>query len=352
MRTIAITLLLIVALTGTVRAQEPILIDHDSVARFDQMTAEQFTTLREDFRIYYGHTSHGSQLVTGLAMLRAEDEELFALPALVEPGGDLGHNGDLTWATTTRNWLDGHPETNLVMWSWCGGCSDNTDAGIDAYLQAMTQLEMEYPGRTFIYMTGHLDGSGPSGLLYHNNNRIRDYCALHGKVLFDFADIESWDPDGNYYPEESDGCNWCYDWCAENSCPGCESCAHSHCFNCYRKGRALWWMLHEVAGMSVAAARDEVPGPAVALGPNYPNPFNPSTRVAVSVSEPCRGSLAVYDLQGRTVAVLHRGDFAAGEHVFNWTPGSGGQPGAASCVYLCRLQTGNQVQEIKMTLLK
>ena len=38
--------------------------------------------------------------------------------------------------------------------------------------------------------------------------------ATTGKVLFDFADIESYDPAGNYYPNGSDACEWCDDWCA------------------------------------------------------------------------------------------------------------------------------------------
>jgi hypothetical protein len=27
-------------------------------------------------------------------------------------------------------------------------------------------------------------------------------------------------------------------------------CAHSHCFNCYLKGKAFWWLLARMAGWS------------------------------------------------------------------------------------------------------
>jgi len=102
-------------------------------------------------------------------------------------------------------------------------------------------------------MTGHLDGGGPEGNLYARNNQIRDYCRDNAKILFDFADIESYDPDGEYYPEESDWCYWCETWCATHDCPtgDCvddEGCAHSVCFNCYQKGRAFWWMMARLAG--------------------------------------------------------------------------------------------------------
>ena len=96
----------------------------------------------------------------------------------------------------------------------------------------------DYPNVKFLYMTGHLDGSGVDGNLYLRNNQIRAWCAAHGKTLFDFADIESYSPDGTYYPDGSDACEWCYTWCASNTCPDCGDCAHSHCFNCYQKGKA------------------------------------------------------------------------------------------------------------------
>ncbi|UCG86453.1 MAG: hypothetical protein JSW71_21565 [Gemmatimonadota bacterium] len=219
---------------------------HEAVAAFESIPTSTLDSIRATYRIYYGHTSHGSQIVTGLNMLAGQDAD-YAVPEFREPGGDLGHNGDVTWANTTRAFLDAHPgEYNVVMWSWCGGVSDNTEAGIDTYLNAMAQLEADYPDVIFVYMTGHLDGTGPGGNLYARNNQIRSFTEAHDKVLFDFADIESYDPGGNYYPDASDACEWCAAWCAAHTCPGCGSCAHSHCFNCYLKGKAFWWMMAQV----------------------------------------------------------------------------------------------------------
>jgi len=140
------------------------------------------------------------------------------------------------------------------MWSWCGGVSDNTEEGINAYLNAMNQLELAYRSVKFLYMTGHLDGGGVDGNLYVGNNQIRAWCAAHGKILFDFADIESYNPDNTYYPDGSDACDWCYTWCTGNSCPTCSDCAHSHCFNCYQKGKTWWWMLARVSGWNPVPA--------------------------------------------------------------------------------------------------
>jgi len=194
-------------LIGKIKA-EPIIADHSAVGEFENIPLSVIEDIQANFLIFYGHTSHGSQIMTGLDMLVNENPD-YLIPAFYEYGDDLGHNGDISWVPPTESWLDAHPEYNMVMWSWCGGCSDNTEEGINIYLNAMNQLEQDYPDVTFIYMTGHLDGSGPSGNLYARNNQIRNYCLSNDKILFDFADIESYDPDGNYYPDDSDNCGWC-----------------------------------------------------------------------------------------------------------------------------------------------
>jgi hypothetical protein len=228
-----------------------LLVDHTSAAAFDDIPESAFADAKATLSIFYGHTSHGSQLVTGMNML---DTGSGSVTLEENDGVDLGHTGDLAWVDITREVLD-RPDSgvNVVMWSWCAGVSDNTEEGINAYLDAMDGLESEYPGVVFVYMTGHLDGTGPSGNLYVRNNQIRDYCTSNGKVLFDFADIESYDPDGTYYPDGSDWCEWCEGWCATHTCPDMDcvddaDCAHSMCFNCYQKGRAFWWMMARLAG--------------------------------------------------------------------------------------------------------
>ena len=230
---------------------EEIIADHYSVGEFGFIPSAVIEGIGDDYHIYYVHTSHGSQIVTGIGQVYAEDN-LYDPPYFYEHGDDLGHNGDTSWVPNTRSYLDSHPACNMAMFSWCGGCSDNTEAGINIYLAKIEELAADYPAVIFIYMTGHLDGGGPTGNLYTRNNQIRDYCTAHDKILFDFADIESYDPDGTWYPEETDYCNWCLDWCnshpGEFGCGSCGGCAHSQCFNCYLKGKAWWWMMAWISG--------------------------------------------------------------------------------------------------------
>jgi len=335
-----------------VSAHGAIVADHTGVAEFDQIPSSVFQQIRNDCDFFYGHTSHGSQIMTGLDMLEAEDPVLYAQPSFHEVSDDLGHNGDTSWVQPTRDWLDAHPECNVVMWSWCGGCSDNTEQGIATYLSAMTQLEFDYPDVLFVYMTGHLDGTGPGGNLYRSNNQIREYCLAGDKVLFDFADIESWDPDGVYYPDETDACNWCYDWCDVHDCPGCGGCAHSHCFNCYLKGKGFWWMMARASGWTPSGVDDAATVAPFALLGSHPNPFNPVTDIVVTVNRPGVGSLSVFDLLGSRVATLAEGHFEVGTHSYPWDGADDAGRPLESGVYICRLKLNDDSRATKLVLIK
>ena len=209
--------------------------NHQVIDDFENIPAAIIDSVKTGFKIFYGHTSHGSQIITGMNIVREENLSLefnngAGTLQIAEYGDDLGHLGDTSWVAPTRERLNQSSYGyNVVVWSWCGGCSDNTVDGINIYLQAMSAMEADYPDVKFIYMTGHLDGTGTDGNLYQRNNQIRAFCRANNKLLFDFADIESYDPDGNYYPDASDACDWCANYYAEHPCPECPSCAHSHC---------------------------------------------------------------------------------------------------------------------------
>lgn len=126
----------------------------------------------------------------------------------------------------------------------------------------MTGLRNDFPGIVFVHMTGHLVGTGVTSNLHLRNERIRAHVLATGGVQFDFADIESYDPDGNRFVQlnANDNCdywvdsvqhNWAQEWCAAHpSSPLCASCscAHSQSLNCNLKGRAVWWMMARLAG--------------------------------------------------------------------------------------------------------
>ena len=209
------------------------IIDHtnSTLASLLAIPSAVRTQVRNDLNIYYGHTSHGNQLIAGLTELVnfTPAGSSYAMPTIQNaPAGyqDLNQPDYVTWEATTRAYLNNtsNPWVNVVMWSWCGGVGTATTAQITQYCSLMSGLERDYPNIKFVYMTGHLNGTGSTGALHRNNEQIRQYCRDNNKILYDFADIERYDPDGNDYLDlgaghGDDGCsysngtrNWGTDW--------------------------------------------------------------------------------------------------------------------------------------------
>ena len=86
---------------------------------------------------------------------------------------------------------------------------------------------------------------------------------------------------------------------------------------------------------------------SLALLPNVPNPFNPSTLVRFVLPETQSVSVDVFNLQGARVLTLLDGELPAGEHTVRFDA-----TGLASGVYVTRLQAGPRVLTQKMLLLR
>jgi len=278
------------SLKPPLHARSACIIDH-SCTHLDTIPEEWIHKAKKNLHIAYGHTSHGSQIITGMTGLITFKGDIY----LFNNGGkngaldlrdtpfskahDLGNPNRQAWADATRRYLDYHEDINVVMWSWCGQVSNATETDINSYLKLMESLENDYPEIQFVYMTGHLDGTGITGNLHIKNEQIRKFCRDNNKVLYDFADIETYDPDGTYFGEKhpTDACNydynedgttsqsddlgypmngdrnWALDWQNSHTLGvdwfKCQS-AHSQPLNANQKAYAAWWLWARLSGWS------------------------------------------------------------------------------------------------------
>jgi hypothetical protein len=285
--------------------------------------------VRNNIHVAFGTTSHGTQIKVGVEAMDdfmalkpdyeagdfavdcygdAESGELdvIANSSLHSLGRyddmpfpnarDIGTRGDPiyiwtspvtdydAWYTDTIAYLDTSPNVNVVMWCWCGMASYCPDSEITNYLAHMEALEAAYPDVTFIYTTDHVNGAALGTTLYTHNQTIRDYCTTNNKWLYDFADIESYDPDWNYFgdkhlqdstvydyddsgsasqtAEGGDGTpaqpiapdrSWAIDWqdshvLDEDWFEASINFWHTQHLNINLKSYAFWWMLARIAG--------------------------------------------------------------------------------------------------------
>ncbi len=193
------------------RTVNSFIIDHNC-ATLSSIPEEWVEKAKKILHIAYSHTSHGSQLVTSMEGLIDFKGDLYLFNNGGENGaldlhdyamsGDLGNPDRTSWEQRTREYLVNNPDVNVIIWSWCGQVSSASEQDIETYLSLMSGLETDFPDINFVYMTGHLDGSGLEGNLHLRNEQIRTYCKDNNKILYDFADVECYNPDGEYFGDK------------------------------------------------------------------------------------------------------------------------------------------------------
>ena len=84
---------------------------------------------------------------------------------------------------------------------------------------------------------------------------------------------------------------------------------------------------------------------------NFPNPFNPETRISYYLKAKSKVKLTVFDLMGRVVASINKGEQEQGSHFVNFSATGSGKS-LSSGVYYYRLDTEFFSDTKKMLLIK
>ncbi|MCL5020159.1 MAG: T9SS type A sorting domain-containing protein, partial [Bacteroidetes bacterium] len=85
---------------------------------------------------------------------------------------------------------------------------------------------------------------------------------------------------------------------------------------------------------------------------NFPNPFNPSTKIAFELPKTSHVSLIIYDVLGREVAEIADQNYPAGYNEITWNGLNRNGEQASSGAYFYRITAGNWTKVKKMLMLK
>jgi hypothetical protein len=88
------------------------------------------------------------------------------------------------------------------------------------------------------------------------------------------------------------------------------------------------------------------------LKQNFPNPFNPETKIYFEIPEANDVSIVIYNMLGQKVRTLVDDNYKAGQHIVNWNGTNDQGIRLSTGVYFYRIKAGDFIASKKMLMLK
>ena len=104
--------------------------------------------------------------------------------------------------------------------------------------------------------------------------------------------------------------------------------------------------------LTAITGSNDLPILTTELHGNYPNPFNPETKIVYSVKEAGNVTLEVYNIRGQLVKTLVNDVKDTGEFTATWTGTDNSNKSVSSGIYFYKMKSGNYAATKKMILMK
>jgi len=109
----------------------------------------------------------------------------------------------------------------------------------------------------------------------------------------------------------------------------------------------------EDVGPIVGIAEEPINYPLTySLKQNFPNPFNPETRIYFEIPNQEHISIVIYNILGQKIRNLAMDTYPAGKHILNWNGRNDNGELVSSGTYIVRMKAGNYIDSKKMLLIR
>ena len=186
---------------------------------------------------------------------------------------------------------------------------------------------------------------------YHQDKGMAPGLVPFGPYRYDEGPLDPWGHYWGQYTAYPDAAEWPSHelWFENRYSPD----TNEFVVNTIGEAAAAYGFLGSPGGKFTAVEKKE--SLAIAdfkLFANYPNPFNPTTRIAYTLSYSRHVLLQVFNIQGQLIKTLTDAQQGAGQYVVRWDGRDDRGRTVASGLYFLKLQAGQKVAARKMTLVR